>query len=525
MDAKPPTSRFSAAAVDWWFVLCWGFCLGIALIQAGRNRSFWLDEAYLYSNLLQKTPWEILFGGPLLHLQQCPKFFLAATDVLTGWLEPGRFWPRFLPLLFQLAGIGLWLEFYRETFWKNNKSLPAFMAAAGLLVSSSYTLYYTYEFKPYSADFFFTGAAFYLFSSSLPAARRLRLLAALLPLSLLFSYPAAFSVAAVALALACDPGERKEAAGQKSWLLASAAAVLLVGGFNYFTDYRFGLAGKSAEPIRKYWEQFFITGPGLQDYFSSFLRHSQDIVLNWWRTDQGPMNEHFARVARIPFLPLPALNWPSVRLLAFVFVLAEFLAAAYKVIRGKARRGELLAVFFIAAMLAAAVLRLYPYGHSRLTLFFLPVSAFLLVSFFSRLHRRLPYLIVWLPIFAVVARNALFLGLSFSRAPYVEDAGPALREIYTTRAKFLVAAKGNSLMLSGERLPPDLVVLYEDSLGAGNIIRTVGRNNFYYAWSHALPERSPGGTVKAYEKDYTERPVLRQPDGLVAGLLLLSPRR
>jgi len=64
----------------WLFFGPLGFAVLICLIYAARNWSFWLDENFIYQNLVECSPRQILFGGVLSVNQLFPRTYLFLID-------------------------------------------------------------------------------------------------------------------------------------------------------------------------------------------------------------------------------------------------------------------------------------------------------------------------------------------------------------------------------------------------------------------------------------------------------------
>ena len=115
-----------------------------------QNRSFFLDEANLARNVVEKKPWD--FFGTLDYEQYAPPLFLCIQKFNVWWLGASEYGVRFFPLLCGL--FSLWL-FYKL-------ALRFIKPGIGLLFIffifsfSEYYLHFGTEGKQYASDVMFT---------------------------------------------------------------------------------------------------------------------------------------------------------------------------------------------------------------------------------------------------------------------------------------------------------------------------------------------------------------------------------
>lgn len=133
-----------------WILLLFGVILRLLLFLF-VDKSFWLDEAALALNVLDKGYLELF--QPLQYAQSAPPLFLCFTKILVSIFGVSERVFRFIPLLCSVAAIFVFYYLLCEIF-KEKKQCITF----GLIVFSlSFPLLYnTIEFKPYMTDVLFT---------------------------------------------------------------------------------------------------------------------------------------------------------------------------------------------------------------------------------------------------------------------------------------------------------------------------------------------------------------------------------
>lgn len=196
-----------------WVVLCYAaMAVGLMLrvLRYLDAPSVWLDEALLAINILEKPLADIF--GPLLYLQSAPPGFLLVEEVAQSLLGDAEWSLRLFPFLASLAALLLFAYICRQLL-----APPA--AALGILLfaTAEPLLLRTAEIKHYSVDVLATTllVALYCWITAGPPRyirRRLLVLALVAPASLWFSFPAIFTLAAVAAALALFGWQRQERA-------------------------------------------------------------------------------------------------------------------------------------------------------------------------------------------------------------------------------------------------------------------------------------------------------------------------
>lgn len=202
----------------------WGFvALGVALrvVRFAQNYPLWGDEAFLAVNFIDRTYRDAF--RPLEYGQVCPLFFLWAEQAAVDLLGFKEWTLRLFPLLCSIGSVFLFRYVAGAVLGGR-----ALVLAVGIFAASVHPIRHAAEVKPYATDAL---AALALLGPALAwlrdrsGAGRLWALAAIVPLALGFSHPAAFVAGGVAAGLAW-PAWRS---GRGRVRLAFGAFVLATG--------------------------------------------------------------------------------------------------------------------------------------------------------------------------------------------------------------------------------------------------------------------------------------------------------
>lgn len=141
-------------------LLCLIIILGILLRSKGYldNPSFWHDECGAAWNIKFKTYKELF--GTLRFLQVAPPFFLATTKFLTHIFGYSEIVFRFIPFITGCLSIPAFYFLAKNAL---NKKM-SILVAVFLFTINSRLVDYSFEFKPYGVDAFFTVILILLFS-------------------------------------------------------------------------------------------------------------------------------------------------------------------------------------------------------------------------------------------------------------------------------------------------------------------------------------------------------------------------
>jgi uncharacterized membrane protein len=229
-------------------------CLGLAVRvrQYCAEPSFWYDEAYLLVNIADKTCLELC--GPLRGGQTAPPGFLLALRCLYIGCGASEWAMRLPTLLASVAALGISIPLARRIAGR-----PGWLWAVGFCALSHHAVTHGIEVKPYAVDLLVSElillAAINLLRAE-PLSTRWRWhVAGMFAIALVgpwLSYPSAFVLGGVSLALAADAWARRRLGVWGVWsgftamsLLSFAAVWLLVARH------------QRTEMIQAYWQTGF----------------------------------------------------------------------------------------------------------------------------------------------------------------------------------------------------------------------------------------------------------------------------
>ncbi len=358
----------------WWSsarVWTWAFLIGGTLLRVWHyalNHVIWYDEAVLLDNILDKSYGELL--GPLRSAVAAPPLYLWLLKSLYLLFGDEPYVWRALPLLAGCANLFLMVPLARAVLTPHAAAF-----AVGVLAVSDTHVKLSNTVKPYTLDALFTTLLLLglIRTEHWPAARRLLALAAVAPFVLCFSYPSAFVVGGLLLAL--RPPDRRTAV---AWLVA-AAAVAGTFALLYFGPIR---AQRVVKLVTE-WEPYY---PPLSDP----LRLPGWLASSFVGVFQDSCNPSGAALA----LVAPLGWWAFWR-------------------GGRWRLAVALAGLF-AAVLVASAARSYPFGQNRLMQFASPAVALLGAMGIEVLARWR----VWAGVGLAVAVIGVADGLSLWRAAF-----------------------------------------------------------------------------------------------------------
>ncbi|OVE75968.1 hypothetical protein BVX98_06710 [bacterium F11] len=522
----------------YWTFLSFSFlAVCLCLIHAVRGRSFWLDEAFVAESLILRTPYEILFGGVLINGQLFPKVYLFIIKLLFTGTPLSTFWPRFLPLLFGLAGIIVWLLFYFQNYFVREKKILPFVIAAGLLIGNTYTIYYAFELKQYSAELLFSGLFFFfLFTDNLSSRVRTSALVLTAILSLFFTYTSILVIGAVFMFILLREDQREEWKGKVHLLIAFAIGVVGVLIFLYAIDYRNAMGTNLGNGMSRYWVDFMAHGSTFLAKIESVLDLLKTFLTDWWKTGYGPMNERFSNNEGWFILGKSLIRNPDLRNGIYYFTLFLMLQQLYRLFvkRDKGKGPLQVGTFLICLMILAAYMKKYPFGMMRLSLYALPIAILFIVETISTLQSlalKIPYfrkihLVFWIPIIWIVFRNIIFVTGSFLMNPFRQDVQLAYKMMDPEKSSIMIARKGNDPIFNNNPGRPNGIKLIHESDIIENRERLDDLKDkpLYYMWAHFLPKRNEKGIPILFAKTHRAEDILVRPPILKLGLLLLTPR-
>lgn len=314
-----------------WGVL--GVGAALRVIRYADNRSFWLDEALLGLNVIERSTSRL--SDSLDYVQSAPYGFLLAEKASVELLGDSELSLRLVPLLASLAGLGLFGLVAQRLLD------PVTAAVAAVLFALSESLIYqASEAKPYASDVL-AGLAVVLMTLKTDEQRSRRAFAVWIAgfglvgvVAVWISYPSAFVLAGAGCALAL-----RAALDRATWKLAGLAGLAGVWLAGFAASY-----ATSAGTISTVRDKVF------GDSASVGNQVGETIHLAWYSFSD------------------PAGFYPSLRLVAVLCLALGLLSLA------RERLDRLVLVAGPGALtLAAALLSKYPLG-GRFVLFLTPFA-------------------------------------------------------------------------------------------------------------------------------------------------------
>ncbi len=231
--------------------------VGIVLRAAQylADRSLWLDEACLATNILRRGGRDLL--RPLDLHQAAPPGFLVLEKLAVELLGPSEYVFRLLPLL---AGIAALLLFYRVA----TRTLPPAGAslAVALFALGDPLIYYASELKPYSVDVavalvLLYAALWFSEAGGAPAWRSTLMLAIGGAAGVWLSYPVIFVLAGLGTTLAISAAVRRDRAR-----LRTLVAIGLIWAGSFYAAYKTSIQAASESTwLTAYWLPNFMPLP------------------------------------------------------------------------------------------------------------------------------------------------------------------------------------------------------------------------------------------------------------------------
>jgi len=245
-----------------------GFFLRLHLY--GVNRSFWLDEAVLALNILNRSFLDLL--RPLSYNQGAPIGFLTLQKAVVSLLGSRDYIFRLIPLWAGLVSIPLMYSVSRRYV----RGIAPFVSL-GLFVLSPKLTYYSSELKPYSSDVLATLLLLLIASKCFENEANLRTLITLGIVGVLvvwFSYPALFIFAGIFLILGLVFAKRRDL--YRLWWLIGIGGVW---GANWLLIYLISLRYlASNEVLASYWSDSFAPLPPWSDF--GWYYNASIVILN-----------------------------------------------------------------------------------------------------------------------------------------------------------------------------------------------------------------------------------------------------
>ena len=320
------------------------------------QRSLWNDELAVFNSILILKPSEF-FTEPLRVDQVFPHFYLFCIQAFAKQFHNSILGLRFFSYMSMMVAFCVWLRVARREL----KDPLQYLTFVMCWIASAPLIYYSAELKQYSMDVLVSGLFvmfLYVQEDLKNSTNGLRyvLILALLPMAVLFSYPAYFFLIFPLWNLCLDARADRS---QSKFLLVYACSLLVCVALSYQFDVRL----RPVEVVGNGFNDYFISTHSLGDFFQTFGEGINNIFSRW-------------------FVELPKIFRKSARVFMF-FGLIHLFVAFFKNIN---KRGwkfcsiptVALVVFFELAV--AGMFQKYPFGVPRTALFLCPMILFLTVQ-------------------------------------------------------------------------------------------------------------------------------------------------
>lgn len=318
-------------------------------------RSLWNDELAVLDSIRFLKPME-MFNSTLKTSQVFPHVYLFSIQAFAKHFGNYSLSLRFFPFVCMMAAFAIWLRIaYRELKnpWEYLTFILCWCASVPLI-------YYSAELKQYSMDVLLSGVfVWFLYEQehlrSLGGLRYMAILA-LLPLAVLFSYPAYFFLVFPLWNLCLDFKTDRSQAGYILVYLLSVCVCVAV-------SYQFDIRLRPIEAVTGGFNDYFIATHSIKDFFQTFGEGVNNLFSRW-------------------FVELPKIF----RKIARVFMFFGFLYMFVAFFRNFGARGRRLssiatiALVVFAELALAAAFQKYPFGVPRTALFLCPMILVLTIQ-------------------------------------------------------------------------------------------------------------------------------------------------
>jgi hypothetical protein len=314
-----------------WTALAVALGLALRSYHYLRDPSMWHDEAALALNVIHKGFTGLL--GPLVFAEAAPPLFLWVEKAVTLILGDGTFALRLVPYLASSAGLLLFVPVARR--WLRPAAVPW---AVLLFACSDNLLWHACEAKPYAVE---VGCAVGLLTiygrtRAWPLARQLGLYTLLAPLLIFLAYPGCFLCGGLLVALLPAVWRARSA---RAWLAYGLLALTVAVAF----------AGLVLGPVRA--QRCPAMTSCWEDHFPPWDKPWKVPV--WAAASTFEIARYCCR--------------PTGQVLLFVAAIGAVLLW-----RGGRRGVVALTAVPVGLALAAACLRAYPYGGTRVLVYAAP---------------------------------------------------------------------------------------------------------------------------------------------------------
>jgi len=337
------------------FVLLIAWYASVCTIHYLSLRSLWNDELAVLDSIRFLKPLE-LFVLPLKTDQAFPHFYLFGIQSFAKHFGNYTLSLRFFPFVCMMIAFAIWLRVARREL----KSPSEYLTFILCWIASVPLIYYSAELKQYSMDVLVSG----LFLCFLYEQEKLRLLGgrkyvtilALLPLSVMFSYPAYFFLLFPLWNLFRAVQEDRS---QLNFFAVYLSSLLIFVALSYQFDIRL----RPVESVTNGFNDYFIATNSLKDFVQTFGEGVNNLFSRWF----VELPKVFRKLARV-FL-----------FFGLIYMFVGFLKNIHKS-QWKFCSISTVALVVFLELAVAGALQKYPFGVPRTALFLCPMLLILTVQ-------------------------------------------------------------------------------------------------------------------------------------------------
>ena len=325
--------------IGWYLILAVGHYFDL--------RPFWNDERCVFISILRLPPQE-LFTHPLMNEQAFPRLYLWVIAQYSLIFNPGCLSLRVFSLIAMLGAFFVWLKVANKILHQSWDTV----LYTGAWSASMPLVYYAAELKPYSMDVLIAGVIvlFLIEEEQLrqnPHAYKTSLF--LLPFLGLWSYPAIFLLLLPLYHLIRDCSDEHRPTQELALFLTG---YLIMLSLVYYCDFRVS----TGHLLEVFWHDYFISIDSPKHFFRSLGKGLNNLT-----------SRRFAESPR--WVETPSRIFISAGLIyTLTTCWGQFKKDAYKL-----RSLLTITAVMLFLQLLLAILRIYPFGVARMSLFFSPV--------------------------------------------------------------------------------------------------------------------------------------------------------
>lgn len=337
------------------FIILVAWYASMCVVHYFAARSLWNDELAVLDSIRFLKPSE-MFSLPLRTAQVFPHVYLFSIQCFAKYFGNYTLSLRFFPFVCMMAAFAIWLRVARREL----KNPPEYLTFILCWCASVPLIYYSAELKQYSMDVLLSGLFVWFFYEqeqlrSIGGLRYMTILA-LLPLSVLFSYPAYFFLVFPLWNLCRDlKTDRSQGRNIMVYFLSVCVCVAV--------SYQFDIRLRPVEAVTNGFNDYFIATHSIKDFFQTLGEGVNNLFSRWF----VELPKVFRKIARVFML------------FGFVYMFVGF----FKNIKDSKWRvcsvPTIALIVFLALALAGA-LQKYPFGVPRTALFLCPMLLILTIQ-------------------------------------------------------------------------------------------------------------------------------------------------